>query len=213
MLKLKTYKYLSLREFMSFLENLEDVTGTEEQDGIVTLIGREIPEKPRFLNSGRMRLARLDENEFGYQPLFDLRSDNPNHLFRPDEKFNPALLRMPRNYINQKPHCHKGGEFAYVIDGEYFDADMEGSPLVVYPSGSIVFYPRFSTHRPESREGALLFYIPFDGITFGENPEDLARKMVRLGTTEEALEFALMWMVPSEVERQRIMDSLPLPKS
>ena len=74
--------------------------------------------------------------------------------------------------------------------------------------GSIVFYTRGSTHRPLSETGAEIFYIPFDGIVFGKGAEDLARKMQKVGTSAEALEYTLHWMVEDQNERKRLMDEL-----
>ena len=98
------------------------------------------------------------------------------------------------------------GADARALEGEYFDGDMEGGVIHAYPAGSIVFYSQGSTHRPLSKEGARILYIPFDGIIFGKDPEDLARKMVKVGTGEEAVEYALQWMVPDAGERQELAD-------
>lgn len=50
---------------------------------------------------------------------------------------------------------------------------------------------------------ALIYlYLPFDGIVFGKDAADLARKMVKIGTAEEVLEYALMLMIPDHAERQ-----------
>ena len=65
-----------------------------------------------------------------------------------------------------------------------------------------------STHRPLSSDGAKILYIPFDGIVFGKNPEDLARKMVKVGTATEALEYALQWMVPDVSKRRELLDAI-----
>jgi len=77
-----------------------------------------------------------------------------------------------------------------------------------YSAGSAVFYNKGSTHRPLSIDGARVLYIPFDGIIFGKSPEDLVAKMHKVGTSEEALEYALHWMVPDEAERRKIMERL-----
>ena len=77
-----------------------------------------------------------------------------------------------------------------------------------YPAGRVVFYSQGSTHRPLSTDGAKILYIPFDGILFGKDPEDLARKMVKVGTAAEALEYALHWMVPDAGRRREIQDAL-----
>ncbi len=110
--------------------------------------------------------------------------------------------------MDQGPHGHPGGEWAYVERGEYFDADMRGNPIKVYTQGSIVVYGQGSTHRPLSKDGARIFYIPFDGIVFGKDALDLAKKMKKMGTAAEAVEFALLWMVPDAKERQTVLDEL-----
>ena len=80
---------------------------------------------------------------------------------------------------------------------------MPGNVIRRYERGDLVFYNKGSTHRPGSIDGAEIFYIPFDGIIFGKDHEDLARKMIKIGTTPEALEYALMWMVPEK--RQKLI--------
>ncbi|TDI46370.1 MAG: hypothetical protein E2P02_05230 [Acidobacteria bacterium] len=115
---------------------------------------------------------------------------------------------MPKGCLQQGPHCHPGGEFSYVVEGEYFDGDMEGGVINTYPAGSVVFYSQGSTHRPLSKEGATILYIPFDGILFGKDPEDLARKMVKVGTAEEAVEYALQWMVTDSGKRQELRKTI-----
>jgi hypothetical protein len=95
-----------------------------------------------------------------------------------------------------------------VVDGEYFDADMDGRVIESYPAGRVVFYSKGSTHRPLSKDGARILYIPFDGIVFGKDPEDLARKMVKVGTATEAFEYALRWMVPDTDKRRELLDAI-----
>lgn len=170
---------------MGFIENLEAKTGTK-----------------RFWNSGigfnkELNVTALD---------FDAAGEGVAGYFSLGAKFMPTHLNMPENCLTQGPHCHPGGEFAYVVRGEYFDADMQGNPIQTYPAGTTVFYNKFSTHRPLSRTGADLLYMAFDGIVFGKNPEDLAGKMTKIGTPEEAVEYALTWMVLDAGERQRLMD-------
>ena len=72
---------------------------------------------------------------------------------------------------------------------------MGRTALQNYSAGDTIFYNKGSTHRPLSSTGATVLYIPFDGIVFGKDAEDLARKMVKMGTTQEALEYALSWMI------------------
>jgi len=79
--------------------------------------------------------------------------------------------------------------------------------LQAYPKGSTIFYQTGSTHRPLSRDGAEIFYVAFDGITFGKDAEDLMRKIKKAGTPEDATEYALQWMFSPD-ERKRIMDEL-----
>ncbi|MBS3152589.1 hypothetical protein J4230_04225 [Candidatus Woesearchaeota archaeon] len=189
---------------MSFIEDLSDVTGTEEVSGVVRLIDREIVGSSKFINSGVSLKRKLDESILD----FDSTSNNIYDYFSFGSRFRPTRLNMPRNYLGGKPHFHPGGELAYVYDGAYFDADMEGNPIRVYLKGSVIFYPRGSTHRHLSRNGAELLYIPFNGTIFGDNAEDLVNKMVRFSTPQEALEYALLWMVPDNDARLRLMDKL-----
>ena len=171
---------------MAFIDNLTQVTRTEN-----------------FINSG-VGLARdLDASKID----FDTLGDDFQDFFRQGPRIMPTMLNMPAKCLEQGPHCHPGGEFSYVVDGEYFDADMDGGVIESYPAGRVVFYSKGSTHRPLSSDGAKILYIPFDGILFGKNPEDLTRKMVKVGTAAEALEYALQWMVSDADKRREILDS------
>lgn len=172
---------------MSFLDGFSQITGTE-----------------RFVNSGVGLTRELDPAKIDFETL----GDGFGEFFRQGSRIMPTMLSMPSNCLDQGPHCHPGGEFSYVVEGEYFDADMEGGVIESYPAGRVIFYSKGSTHRPLSKEGARILYIPFDGIVFGKDPQDLARKMVKVGTAEEALEYALTWMVPDATKRREIQDAL-----
>ncbi|RME56989.1 MAG: cupin domain-containing protein [Deltaproteobacteria bacterium] len=191
---------------MGFLERLTDVTGSEIIDGEVVPIDRTIDGTPKFINSGVGLRSVLDRTRLSFETAFD--AGERTDFFRQGDRLNPTHLVMPPNCLSQGPHFHPGGEFSYVVSGEYFDADMEGNVLRVYPAGTTVFYARGSSHRPLSQEGAEILYIPFDGIVFGKDPEDLLRRMVRLATPEEAIEYALLWMVPDPKRRQALLDTL-----
>lgn len=187
---------------MGFYDNLTHITGIEEVDGIARLIGETPFGQIKFHNSGIGLWQLLDRSKLDYK----MAGDESAGYFRQGKRFNPTILNMPVNCLDQVPHCHPGGEFAYVVQGEYFDADMEGEVICSYPAGSVVFYNIFSTHRPLSRDGAQILYIPFDGIVFGKDPLDLANKMIKVGTTPAALEYAMTWMVPDKQKRQELID-------
>jgi len=172
---------------MSFIDGLTQITGAEN-----------------FVNSGVGLARELDPSKID----FDTFGENSQDFFRQGPRIMPTMLAMPPNCLVQGPHCHPGGEFSYVVEGEYFDADMDGAVIESYPAGRVVFYSQGSTHRPLSTDGAKILYIPFDGILFGKDPEDLARKMVKVGTAAEALEYALQWMVPDAGRRREIQDAL-----
>jgi len=172
---------------MNFLEGFSKITRTDT-----------------FVNSGVGLEQKLDPSKLDFAVLGDSFQD----FFRQGARISPTLLSMPKGCLQQGPHCHPGGEFSYVVDGEYFDGDMEGGVIHTYPAGSVVFYSQGSTHRPLSKEGATILYIPFDGILFGKDPEDLARKMVKVGTAEEAVEYALQWMVPDSGKRQELRKTI-----
>ena len=172
---------------MSFLESLTQVTGSEH-----------------FVNSGVGLSRVLDASKID----FDTAGEGFSEFFRQGPRILPTMLNLPANCLEQGPHCHPGGEFSYVVEGEYFDADMDGGVIESYPAGRVIFYSRGSTHRPLSKEGAKILYIPFDGIVFGKDPEDLARKMVKVGTSAEALEYALSWMIPDNARRREIQEAL-----
>lgn len=175
---------------MSFLEGLLQITGSED-----------------FINSGVGLSRPLD----GAKIDFETAGEGFSEFFRQGPRILPTMLSMPANCLEQGPHCHPGGEFSYVVEGEYFDADMNGDEIETYPAGRVIFYSRGSTHRPLSKEGAKILYIPFDGIVFGKDPEDLARKMVKVGTSAEALEYALRWMIPDRARRRELEDALAGP--
>ena len=159
----------------------------------------EVTGTPQFFNSGiiltqSLARDRLDFVDFG---------KGFNELVKPGQRMNPTLLNMPSGSLSLPPHCHPGGEIAYLIDGEYFDADMSGKPIKSYTPGSIVVYGAFSTHRPLSKTGARIFYVPLDGILFpGKSPDlqaddmiNLLRKMESAGAPPQALDYARSWML------------------
>jgi len=172
---------------MTFRDQFSQVTGTEA-----------------FVNSGVGLSRALDPSKLDFEAV----GDGFEEFFRQGPRFSPTFLSMPASCLAQGPHCHPGGEFSYVVEGEYFDADMDGGVIQTYPAGRVVFYSRGSTHRPLSRDGAKILYIPFDGIVFGKDPGDLARKMVKVGTAPEALEYALKWMVPDPGQRRELENAL-----
>jgi hypothetical protein len=172
---------------MNFIEGFSKITRTDT-----------------FVNSGVGLEQELDPSQLDFAVIGDSFQD----FFRQGARISPTLLSMPKGCLQQGPHCHPGGEFSYVVEGEYFDGDMEGGVIHTYPAGSVVFYSQGSTHRPLSNEGATILYIPFDGILFGKDAEDLARKMVKVGTAEEAVDYALQWMVPDSGMRQELQNTI-----
>ncbi len=169
----------------------------EKNSGTPALIDSDRIAPVYFFNSGSKIIPEPktghDIVDFGPQ----------SHLaFLQGSRINPTLLTMPPLALTLPPHCHPGGEIAYVIEGEYFDANLKGSPIRSYPAGSLVAYGLFSTHRPLSRTGAKIFYIPFNGIVFPsrsqelstDDPHNLVRKMKDLGAPLPALDYAREWM-------------------
>ena len=177
---------------MTFLDGLSQITGSD-----------------KFVNSGVGLSRELDPSKIDFDGI----GEDFQDFFRQGPRIVPTMLAMPSNCLEQGPHCHPGGEFSYVVEGEYFDADMDGGVIETYPAGRVVFYSKGSTHRPLSSDGAKILYIPFDGIVFGKDPEDLARKMVKVGTAAEAVEYALQWMVPDPGKRRELQDALMKPSS
>ncbi len=172
---------------MNFIEGFSKITRTDT-----------------FVNSGVGLQRELDPSKIDFEAIGDGFED----FFHQGARLSPILLSMPENCLQQGPHCHPGGEFSYVVDGEYFDGDMEGGVIQAYPAGSVVFYSRGSTHRPLSKDGARILYIPFDGIVFGKDPEDLARKMVKVAAAEEAVDYALQGMVPDAGKRRELRKAI-----
>lgn len=184
---------------LEFPATLADITGLEEQGGLSRLIDRTVTGNLRFLNSGIGLSQSLPSSD---KPSFQSIGRYAHNYFRQGDRFTYTQLRLPPDTFDQQPHCHPGGEIAIVRRGMYFDADMDGKPLRVYPEGTRVFYPKGSTHRPLSgHEGADIDYIAFDGIVFGETPSRLLVSMARLPKiADEALEYAFEWMTQSAPE-------------
>ena len=172
---------------MTFLDGFSQITGTD-----------------KFVNSGVGLSRELDPSKIDFDGI----GEDFQDFFRQGPRIVPTMLAMPSNCLEQGPHCHPGGEFSYVVEGEYCDADMDGGVIETYPAGRVVFYSKGSTHRPLSSDGAKILYIPFGGIVFGKDPEDLARKMVKVGTAAEAVEYALQWMVPDASVCRELLDSV-----
>lgn len=179
------------------LERLEKITGLEKNSGVPLLIDSDKLMPVYFFNSGS-KIMPVQKTGFD---IIDLGPQS--HLaFSQGSRINPTILTMSRDALHLPPHCHPGGEIAYVVQGEYFDANLNGLPIQTYDSGSLVVYGLFSTHRPLSRTGAKIFYIPFNGIVFpsksqelsADDPYNLVRKMKDLGAPLPALEYAREWM-------------------
>ena len=197
---------------MGFVDSLNYVTGLEKsRDGGVELIDGNVYGEVVFLNSWRGLTRKLEEDKLDFESELP-RDVDPTTIFSPGKRLMISNLNMPKGCV-QGPHCHPGGEFAYVKEGEYYDAFMDGRPRRIYPQGSTVFYRSGSTHRPLSGTGAKIVYIAFDGIIFGENPEKLAEKMVKARTSQEAIEYATTWMVEDKEERKKLMDKITTLKS
>ncbi|MEK6846697.1 MAG: cupin domain-containing protein [Nanoarchaeota archaeon] len=169
-------------DLLDGLNRLQYITGTDD-----------------FFNSGVLITAGMAADRLDFR---DVGKGFSKHV-EPGERINPTLLHMPSGSLSLPPHCHPGGEIAYVISGEYFDADMTGRPIRTYPVGSVVIYSAFSTHRPLSRDGARIFYVPLDGILFpsrspevqASDPEMLLGKMEAARAPEPALSYARGWLL------------------
>jgi len=166
------------------MASIEKVTGTDD-----------------FFNSGVLDCSKLSRDRMDFLDLGKVFGE----LVRPGRRLNPTLLNMPRDSLSLPPHCHPGGEIAYVVEGEYFDSDMKGNLIRNYGPGSIVVYGIYSTHRPLSKIGARIFYVPFDGIIFpgksselqAEDAISLLTKMQAFGSPApgEAIDYARSWML------------------
>ena len=190
---------------MKFIEDLSYCTGMTKEGYLhCSLDSQGSKEIFRYLNSGIGLSGQLKKTQLAFEQA----GEGADSFFQMGKRFNPTKLNMPPNCLDQGPHCHPGGEWAYVVDGEYFDANMEGRLLQHYCKGNTIFYNKGSTHRPLSITGAALLYIPFDGIVFGKDAEDLARKMMKIGTAQEALEYALSWMTKDKKEQQTLLDKI-----
>ena|SRR3989344_4886124 len=195
-----------------FPQTLTNITGLEERDGLSYLLHTGVNNgKLLFLNSGvwlpeSFPLQSLIESKTAYQTIGTFATN----YFRQGSRltFTTAYLGPADP---EPPHFHPGGEIAFVRAGEYFDADMDGTCLRTYTEGSKIFYPKGSTHRPLTRDGAYVEFLTFDGIVSGKDAQELLTKMKHVPRTDElALEFALLWMVPDEEERIRLRTQLGL---
>lgn len=96
------------------------------------------------------RAVHIDWTRADWRPgLVDGLSVLPLHEF---DGVNTALVRWaPGTQFNE--HSHPGGEEIFVIDGTWYDE--HGS----YPKGSWLRSPRWSRHRPFTREQEALIYV------------------------------------------------------
>ena len=182
---------------MTFMEKLEQRTGTDD-----------------YVNSGVVTSKELDWGTLDFQVV----AHGFNDSLSISPKITATRLHMPARCDNLGPHVHPGGELAYVVNGSYYDAAMDGNVLERYDPGSTVFYNKWSTHRPLSEEGAELFYLTFDGIIIpnhGVMHDDagikIATKMAELNTPEDAVEYGLQFLFPNERKRtaiRELMDEL-----
>ncbi|MBS3145129.1 hypothetical protein J4208_06115 [Candidatus Woesearchaeota archaeon] len=195
-----------------FPQTLTEITGLEKKDGLLCLLYPKFSGKIHFLNSGVGLTEDFPVQQFRQPPktLYQSVGLFATNYFRQGPKLNIARACLaPED--PEPPHFHPGGEIAKVLVGEYFDADLDGNPFRFYQQGSTVFYSKGSTHRPLTRDGALVEYITFDGLVEGKNAEDLLRLMQATPkTSDEALAYALLWMVPDEEERTRLRTQLGL---
>ena len=184
---------------MALTDKLRDMTGTEIIGTKLRLIDTKLTGEVNFFNSGVLPTSSLARDRIDFVEI----GKGFNELVKPCQRINPTLLNMPSGSLLLPPHCHPGGEIAYVAEGEYFDASILGTPMHTYPAGSIVFYGAFSTHRPLSRTGARIFYVPLDGIIFPgssselqtDDPQKLIDKMGKLSAPGPAIGYARMWML------------------
>ncbi len=164
-----------------------------------------------YVNSGVVKTRDLDLEKLDFQVI----GEGFDGFMGVSPKVSATWLNMPKDCFNLGPHTHPGGEISYVSEGEYFDAAMDGSVIQCYPAGSVVFYNKWSTHRPLSNEGAKIFYFTFDGIIIPNRgimaPDSslkIARKMAELKTPEDAVDYGLRFLFSEDRERQRVMDEL-----
>ena len=101
---------------MPFLDGFSQITGTDN-----------------FINSGVGLSRDLDPSKIDFDGIGEGFQD----FFRQGPRIMPTMLAMPSDCLEQGPHCHPGGEFSYVVDGEYFDADMDGGVIESYPAGRV----------------------------------------------------------------------------
>ena len=193
---------------MAFIDGLAQVTGTEEREGGIVLIGSERQGSVRYLNSGVVVLIP-----------FELPSKSKVSIGGKEIELQSGVrssitdLEMHPEDPPENPHIHVRQELILVNDGSFFDADVNGNPLRTYKKGDKIWYGPFSSHRPVTTEGADLTYITLDGMIRKEgdfDPRVLLTKAKRAGmqSNMDAVEFALLWMVTDESDRIQIMREL-----
>ncbi len=176
---------------MGFIDDLADKTGTE-----------------RFVNSGVLPLKKIE-----YPGLELYTGGTGLHEFmHPGPRIYVSRLVMNRG-CSLGPHFHPGTELAFLADGSYHDADMDGNMIKEYREGDWVWYNKWSSHRPLTNGGARIAYIEYNGIIIANNPADvrgLMEKAKKAGIQkeEDALEYALGWIFPNLSERQKILDEV-----
>lgn len=160
----------------------------------------------RYINSGVLILKPVPT------PGFDLQMGGAGMgaCLHPGPKLYVANLTIHPDSPDNEPHIHPSNELAFIQEGSYFDARMDGKPIQEYKTNSWVWYNQWSSHRPLSIEGAKISYIAFDGIVMGENPQQLIERAVKKGIKDhpDALEFALGWLFPNPTDKQRILDEV-----
>ncbi len=184
-----------------FLDRLERTSGTD-----------------RYFNSGVYRTGhQINDGLSGVTGV--RRGAGAYEFLGPmNEDYVDSEIIMPEQCVNTRPHVHPRGEVAITEDGEWYDADMKGNPLVgldgnslVYPKGSVVYYARLSVHRPMSRTGTKIRFCAFGGLKEFRiaSPPEIRETLRGIQTPENAAEYIVGFLCEGDVKRkQRILDGL-----
>jgi len=68
----------------------------------------------KYVNSGVGLRNPLDSGRLDFEAC----GDGITEFFSKGRRFTVTNLNIPANCLDQGPHCHPSGEFAYIIDGE-----------------------------------------------------------------------------------------------
>ena len=158
----------------------------------------------RYVNSGVLPTKQFDFP--GGNVVVGGKGVHEILLARPGVQISQLILEA--DSVHAPYHTHLAAEVAVVNDGAYHDADLEGNVVQLYPTGTVVGYAPWSTHRPHSTDGAKITYVAFGGLIEAKDVEPHLRKILEMGCPVNAFEWAMLSLVPDRAERHSLLDRI-----